>query len=299
VSRADFFAQLATIERTHAARIGADHPVDEPVRFVPSAELGFAARDATASSDPRAWVTNFLSLTGADSPLPPYLVEELAREDVDRPVRRALLTPFHHRATALLFRSVQRCRVPEVTRSRSDAWPSRLVGLTRVDADTDATSREVALVLAPLLYGPPSASSLARALGVISRRWLGGAPIALQERTGGRVAIDRSARACLGATRLGDTAVLGSSVADPSSRATITIGPLAADVRGALDRDRAAHRALALTTRWLGDAGSEIEIVVRSDEARAHVGAARLGQSKLGARNGAARLRHVVLDATG
>jgi predicted component of type VI protein secretion system len=194
---------------------------------------------------------------------------------------------------------VHRCRVPETTRSLDDPWPVRLATLVRADGTTDPFTREVALALAPLLYGAPGASAFSRALRIVSSRWLGGAPIALAQRTGGRVLIDRSSRACLGATRLGDTAVLGQTVDDPSSRATVTIGPLDASFARALDRDQRAHRALQLVIAWLGDSACEIEVVVHSEDAHARVGGARLGRSMLGSRPGRLRARHVVLDATG
>lgn len=292
MSRKSLFAALAALERARGGRIGGT--LDrEPLRFVPSTGLGFAARDAEVGADPRELVTHLHGLVGADGALPPHLIEEVAREDPDRPVRRALLTPFHHRATALLYRSVQRCRIPEETRSLDDAWPTRLGQLGRVDATADALAREVALVLAPLLRGPPSASAMVQALGVIGRRWLDGVRVELAQHTGGRAPI---APTRLGRARLGDTAVLGSSVHDPSSRATITIGPLPAGTR-AIAPDAPALRALALVVGWLGDAATEVEVVALFEEPRLRVGRACLGRSALGARSAPRRTR--CLDLAG
>lgn len=296
----DFFSRVAAVERESGRRVGASHPADEPIRFVPSVSLAFAARDLETTDEDhgRAWVTNFLGLAGADGALPPYLGEEIAREDVDHAVRRALLTPFHHRATALLFRSVHRCRVPEESKTRLDPWPTRLVSVVRGDVGHDALERELAIVLAPLLHGAASAASLDRALRVVSLRWLGGAPIQLTERTGARVPIDREARACLGATRLGDTALLGSTVADPSSRATIHVGPVDAGYAAALRPAGHARRALGLVVRWLADTVTVVEVIVRHREAPLRVGAARLGQSALGSHGNRVRERRLDLDAT-
>lgn len=299
MSRRDFYSRLAVIERATGRRIGAAHPADEPVRFTPSTSLAFASHDAeVATEDPREWVTSFLSLAGADGALPPYLAEEIAREDPDRPVRQMLLTPFHHRATALLYRSVHRCRVPEETRSLSDVWPTRLAMLVRGDLGADLFERDVVIALAPLLHGRPSASSLSCALAIISKRWLGGAPIALTERTGGRMSVDESSRARLGASRLGDTAVLGTTVLDPSSRATITIGPLNREWSPSLATGGSANRALACALRWLGDSATEIEVLVRADDARLRIGAAQLGSTRLGSRRGKPRERTLRIGAT-
>ncbi len=299
MSRSDFFARLAAIERRSGQHIGASRLADEPVRFVPATSLSFAACDAVPSADdPNEWMTSFLGLAGADGALPPYLTEEIAREDPDRPVRRALLTPFHHRATALCFRSVQRCRVPEETRAREDVWPMRLARLVRGDVGQDPLQHELAILLAPLLHGRPSTSSLARALRIVTRRWLADAPVSLTERTGARVEIDDAARARLGRTRLGDTALLGSTIDDPSSRATIAVGPVSEASTAALLPGGPAHRALTLVVRWFGDSATQIEVVVHSVDAPVRLGAARLGQSALGGRATKARSRRLALDAT-
>ena len=289
MSRRDFFASLAAIERASGRRVGAPRAEDEPVRFLPPPALDFSALDfsahdacpAPARGEVPAWTTQFLALVGADGVLPPYLLEEIAREDPDRPTRRALLTPFHHRATALLFRSVQRCRLPEQTRSFDDVWPARLAHLARCDA-TRAAERETALLFAPLLRGRPSASSLASALRLVAGRWLGGAPVVLVEHTGGRVSIDEGSRARLGRARRGDAAVLGTSVHDPASRATIRVGPVDVAFVSALAADGPARRALALSIAWLGDPATELELLVLSNDAPLRLGDARLGASRVG-----------------
>jgi len=295
MSRMDVFARWAAIERATGARIGAARPRDEPVRFAPSTGLEFPAVDAERSEDGRTWTTHLLGLAGAEGALPPYMLEELAREDPDRATRRALLTPFHHRATALLFRSVHRCRIPEETRSLNDPWPTRVAALVRPGIGEAALDREVALVLAPLLFAPPSASSLSRALRLVGARWLDGVPISLTQRTGERVPIDEASRSRLGATRLGDTALLGGHVTDVASRATIAIGPVA---KNALEPGTAALRALMLTVRWLGDPTTEIVVVARTVDAAAGLGTARLGSAALGGPRARTRSRSVRLDAT-
>lgn len=294
----DFYAAIAAIERATGRRVGAMHPSEEPVRFVPAVSLAFAARDVEpVDADGHEWTTHFAGLAGGDGALPPYLAEEIAQEDPDRPVRRALLTPFHHRATALLFRSVHRCRVPDETRSLADAWPRRLVGLVRGEV-SNPVDAEIALALGALLHGPPSAASLDRALRVIARRWLGGAPIRLVERTGARVAIDASARSRLGGTRLGDTALLGGSVEDPSASASVRVGPVDPAHAHALDAGGTARRALALVLRWLASTAVDVRVVVLQPDVPLRVGAARLGRSALGTHAPRLRERRLDPDAT-
>lgn len=293
MTRSDVFSRWAAIERERGGRIGASRPRDEPLRFVPSTALTFSATDATSSGDQRTWTTSLIGLAGAEGALPPYILEELAQEDPDRATRRALLTPFHHRATALLFRSVHRCRVAEETRSLEDAWPRRVAALLRPGI-ADPLDREVALLLAPLLLATPSAASLSRALRLVATRWLDDAPVSLEQRTGARIEIGDALRSRLGATRLGDTALLGGHVADTASRARITMGPIA---REKIAAGTIAMRALGLAVRWLADPSVEIEIIARTYEAAATLGAARLGGIALGRRT-STRARRLSHDAT-
>ncbi len=293
--RSDFYARVARLEEDADARVGGSaSPSEEPVRFLPSVSLGFAARDAVSTGVGRPeLLTTFLGLAGGGGALPPFLLDELAEED-ERPVRRALLTPFHHRAVSLLHRAVHRCRVPDATRSMSDVWPTRLATLVAGDADDEET-RALALMLAPLLFGRPSARSLARALPIVSERFLAGAPVVLRERTGGRLTLPIEARSRLSSTRLGDTAMLGGSVDDPGHQASIVVGPVDATAARSLAPDGAAHRALARVVTWLApaDAGIDLEVVHAPDR-RAVLTGATLGRSALG-REGRSRTERIEL----
>ncbi len=295
--RSDAFSRIAAIERATGRRVGAARAAEEPLRFTARSSLAFAATDAEAPDDATLAVS-FLGLTGADGALPPYMSEEIAHEDPDRAVRGALIAPFQHRAIALLFRSVHRCRVPDASHAWGDPWPSRLAALSRGPRTRDALDDEVAVAVAPALYGVPSAARLRHALRLVSERWLDAAPIVLRERTGKRAPIDPDARARLGSTRLGDTAVLGASVEDVTSHATIEIGPVAPRVAASLLDETPARRALRLVTRWLGDAATRLDVIVRTSDTPARVGRAVLGGAHLGTRAGHARARRIDLDAT-
>jgi type VI secretion system protein ImpH len=291
--RTDFYARVARLEEDAGARVGGSAPpADEPVRFLPAVSLGFAAREVASASE-RELEVGFLGLSGAGGALPGFMLDELAEED-DRAVRRALLTPFHHRAVSLLHRSVFRCRVPDGTRDLADAWPTRLAALVSGETE-DEEARELALLLAPLLFGRPSARSLARALPIVSARLLGGAAIVLRERTGRRLRLPPEARSRLSSTRLGDTAMLGGSIDDPGHRASIAIGPVDAETARGLAPDGAAHRAIARVVEWLAPADTTIDLeILHAPDRRAALGAGALGRTSLG-RDGRSRTERVAL----
>jgi type VI secretion system protein ImpH len=295
VTRRHVFAEWGSIERATGRRIGAAHPEAEPIRFVPQADLAFAAVDARRSAH-RAdtWTTHFATLCGAESELPPYLAEDVALEDPDRAVRRALLTPFHHRATALLYRSVQRARLAETTRDLDDAWPRALTAMLGVDAPAE---RSVALAIAPLLRGPRSASSFSRALAVVSERWFGALPVALVARSGGRVRVDERDRSRLGRARLGDDAWLGSTVDDPSARGTVRFGPTDDASAHAWLSNAHALFALRAVIRWFSVRGATVDVEVLIETPPLVLGRSTLGRSAVG-RSRSTRLRRIDPHAT-
>lgn len=297
MSRRDFYATVARLERAAGRRVGTASAAD-PVRFVASTGLGFAPSDAVTREG--AIETAFLGLAGADGALPGWLREEVAREEPEHAVRRALLAPFHHRAVSLLHRSVHRCRIAEESASLDDAWPMRLAALVG-EASTDRLARELSLILAALRFARPSARTLAQALAAISDRWLDGAPIRIEERVGERVPLPSEARLRLGrGCTLGDTAVLGASVADPCARARVVVGPVSDAVAERLAPGADAYRALALALRWMGGDATEVDVVL----VHAHTPTALLGgpesvlsRATLGRARQARRAR-VRIDAT-
>ena len=298
--RKDFYAGVARLEVEAGRRVGGKAaPSEEPVRFFPSVSLAFAAEDAAPLGGERAHLsTAFLGLAGGGGALPPYMLDELADEE-ERPVRRALLTPFHHRAVSLLHRVVHRCRVPDTTQSLSDVWPARLTALVSVQ-ESDEETRALALSLAPLLFGRPSARSLARALPIVAAQLQGGAPASLSERSGGRLRLPAADRSRLGATRLGDTALLGGRIDDPGHRASIVIGPVGPESARSLAPDGAAHRAIASVVEWLAPADVSIDLeIVHAPDERALLGRGVLGRTALGSAGRSRRERTQLTDATG
>lgn len=290
----DAFSRIAAVERRSGREVGRGRPRDEPLRFLPDPELSFEASEITPQ-DERTWITRMLGLAGASGALPPHLAEEIALEDPDHGVRRALIAPFHHRMTALAHRAVQRTRFPDA--ALADRWSHEVAALVSARA-TDERARATALWLAPLLHGRPSAASLARALTLVSRRWLGGVRIALHEHRGTRIPISRAARSALGRARLGDDALLGSSVADAAGHATIEIAPVADAHRAALAEGGAARAAIRALVLRMGDPTGTIAVRVRRNEQAARLGGAKLGASTLGTATSRGREESLPLDAT-
>jgi type VI secretion system protein ImpH len=114
--RAGFYPLMLLLERLlgERAHVGtAAAPGEESIRFRHDPRLEFSASDVSAvreglaPPDPedfaaeRAAVvevtTTFLGLSGAVSPLPQYLPEEVAQEDPDAPRLREFLDLFHPR----------------------------------------------------------------------------------------------------------------------------------------------------------------------------------------------------------
>src|SRR6185295_15956114 len=84
----------------------------------------------------KAHITStFMGLSGAVSPLPTYMVEEVAHDDDDTPVLRNFLDIFHHRFISLIYRAVTRFDFAlEYLSGGRDAWSKRVQALTGVDA---------------------------------------------------------------------------------------------------------------------------------------------------------------------
>ncbi len=291
--RRDAFSRIAAVERRTGRAVGRGSPREEPLRFLPDPELCFEATELTAES-PERWTTRMLGLSGASGALPTHLAEEIALEDPDHGLRRALLAPFHHRMTALAHRSVHGARFPDAACEAGSIWPAHVASLVSI-GEPDARSEATLLWLAPLLHGRPSAASLARALTLVSRRWLGGVRIVLRARDGGRSPVAPADRARLGRTRLGDDALLGSSVADPASRATIEIDPVAPAHRAALAAGGAARIAIQLLASRMSDATGTLSVRVRREGQALCLGRAQLGTSTLGTRPRALRAMELPL----
>ncbi|MCI0658981.1 MAG: type VI secretion system baseplate subunit TssG, partial [Acidobacteria bacterium] len=115
-----FFQAVQLLQRAvpGAPLVGHQGPVDrEPIRFQPELDLGFAPSDLkavkrteNAAGVPRYVVsTTFLSLYGANSPLPTYFTEQLLEQE-EGSLQREFIDLFHHRILSLFFRMWEKYR---------------------------------------------------------------------------------------------------------------------------------------------------------------------------------------------
>jgi type VI secretion system protein ImpH len=248
-----FLPLVALLERltSGAVRVGGDGPpIEEAIRFRHDPSLTFSAGDVSqVKLVPRKseWgveqggpkhvfevITTFLGLTGASSPLPGYMVEEIAQEDPDRPVRRQFLDLFHHRLVSLLYRALSRYLLEgEATRAGDDVWSRRVLALAGLDTYERGPSVRLSvgqlLRLAPLLATRArTARTLELALTDVLRNELGEARITVRQFAGSWVEVDPDQRMQLGRlnSHLGRTSMLGGRLFDRAGKFIIGIAPL-------------------------------------------------------------------------
>jgi type VI secretion system protein ImpH len=249
-----FVPLVALLERLlpGGVRVGGDGPVsEESIRFRHDPSLTFSAGDvrqvrlgsdrragpdeATLSFRPVAEVlTTFLGLTGAVSPLPGYIAEEVAQEEPDRPVRREFLDLFHHRLLSLLYRVLSRYSLEaESTAAGDDVWSKRVLALAGLDTYESGPkgllSAARLLRLAPLLATRArTAGTLERALTDVLREELGEARVSVRQFVGGWMELESEHRFRLGHSNsnLGRSSLLGGKLFDRAGKFRIVFSPL-------------------------------------------------------------------------
>lgn len=250
--RSRFFSLITLLERLtpEAERVGGEGPpADEAIRFRHDPDLSFSPGDvrsarllepASEPDKPGATngmvaevVTTFLGLTGAASPLPLHLVEEVVQEDDREPTRRDFLDIFHHRAISLLYRLWSRYDYAREYRAdMTDAWTLRslaLVGMEAYAARSDAALSPSALLrMMPLLVQRSrGARDLQLALEDVLSEQMGPVNVRIRPFTGRWVPVDTGEQLALGQqnARLGVDARLGSKAYDRSGQFRIRIEP--------------------------------------------------------------------------
>jgi type VI secretion system protein ImpH len=321
-----FTSLVALLERltSGAVRVGGDGPPsEEAIHFRHDPTLIFAAGDVSQVRlvpQVSEWgaerhgpkhvfevVTTFLGLTGASSPLPGYIVEEIAQEDPDRPLKRQFLDLFHHRVVSLLYRALSRYMLEgETTRAGDDVWTRRVLALAGLDTYERGPSVRLSvsqlLRLAPLLATRArTAQTLERALADVLREELGEARVTVQQFAGSWVDVEPEQRMKLGQlnSHLGRTSMLGGKLFDRAGKVIIGISPLDGPTYHRLlpegDLSPLVREVVALVVR--DPLECAMELGVREDVLGAfqlkHKNPARLGRNTyLGGRHGAVpRLR--------
>lgn len=246
----DFFRLVSFIERLTyaAARVGGMGPVsEEMIRFRHDPSLTFASGDVASvalrqvpARAEESWLrrpllevmTRFLGLTGAVSPLPLYMSEEVAQEDEDEAYRREFLDLFHHRLLSLLYRIESKYRVtPESNRECTDQWAKRLLALAGFDTYEQPWQGRLPvwrlLRIAPLLATRSrTADRLETALEDVLGEDLEGARVTVHQFIGRWVDIDARVRLGRAYHQLGRNMLLGGKAYDRTGKVRVHIGAL-------------------------------------------------------------------------
>ncbi len=254
----NFFVSVSMLERLtpQAIRVGGEGPYSgESIRFRHAHDLTFSAGELAKiervrvpqSSDQMLdtptyryeITTAFLGVTGAMTPMPLYIAEELAQEDEGARIQRDFLDLFHHRLVSLVYRvGIKFDFAREYTNDADDAWSRRMLALAGLDSYENFRlrhlSRRQMLRLAPLLASKVrSARVLGLAVADVAREALEGAGVDVVQFTGDWTALDPEQRISLGIENsdLGINTVLGIECFHRAGKATIRIGPLRENFR--------------------------------------------------------------------
>ncbi|MFN0062479.1 MAG: type VI secretion system baseplate subunit TssG [Myxococcaceae bacterium] len=248
--RMSFFALAKLLEQLtpDAAAVGRDGPPSaEAIFFRHDPALTFSSGDVSqirfhAKRDPHSLdkatpplfdvTSTFLGLSGASTPLPHYIAEEIAHEQSDAHPQRGFLDLFHHRLISLLFRAVLRYDVTAETRlDARDDWSKRLLALGGFDTygselepglDAGAMLQLVSL----LSLRTRTAETLTHALNTLVGPHLQEGRFEIEEFVPDWVAIDERTQLGVKHNRLGDTCILGARCLDGAGKVRIHVGPL-------------------------------------------------------------------------
>jgi type VI secretion system protein ImpH len=251
--RYNFFVSVSMLERLtpHAVRVGGEGPYNgEVIRFRHDHDLTFSAGELgriervkiPQSTDqlldkPRyryEVTTAFMGVSGAMTPMPLYIAEEVCQDDEGARIKRDFLDLFHHRLISLVYRiGLKFDFAREYTQEATDAWSKRMLAMAGLDAyerwRVRHLTRRQMLRLAPLLSSKVrSAHTLALAVQDITAEALQDASVHVVQFTGDWTMLDPEQRIALGRanSEVGINAVLGVECFHRAGKATIVIGPL-------------------------------------------------------------------------
>jgi type VI secretion system protein ImpH len=251
--RYNFFVSVSMLERLtpHAVRVGGEGPyTGESIRFRHAHDLTFSAGELGriervkipqsaehALDTPRyryEVTTAFMGVSGAMTPMPLYLAEEVCQDDEGARIKRDFLDLFHHRLVSLVYRiGLKFDFAREYTQESNDAWSRRMLAMAGLDAyerwRPRHLSRRQLLRLAPLLSSKVrSAHTLALAVQDVTAEALQDALVHVVQFTGDWTLLDPEQRISLGLANsdVGINAVLGVECFHRAGKATIVIGPL-------------------------------------------------------------------------
>lgn len=254
----DFFVAVTMLERltAEAVRVGGDGPYDrEAIRFRHDSSLAFSASEVLkvervevprppehGFDQPRyrfEITTSFLGITGAVTPLPLYLAEEIEQGDEVGRIRKDFLDLFHHRVISFVYRVGQKFDFPrEYTKDATDPWSRRMLALAGCDAYQTWRPKHLPrwqmLRLAALFASRVrSGRTIEMALQDVVGQALDGARVSMRQFSGEWTPLDKEQRMSLGVlnSRLGIDSVLGVECFHKAGKATVVIGPLGENFR--------------------------------------------------------------------
>jgi type VI secretion system protein ImpH len=275
-------AAIGTAANLDEERIQLRH--DRQLAFRPGEVSGIRVRDVNRDRPVVEITTAFLGLTGAASPLPPYLAEEVAQEDEEAPVRRDFLDMFHHRFVSLFYRARARSDFANGYRSdQTDAWSRRVLALLGRDRPPRVEPWRV-LRWAPILaQRNVTPAAVEAAVADVLEDELGEVGVAVEPFVGVWAAIDPDDQNRLGRARsaLGLDLVLGRRILDRASKFRLVVGPLGRDLLVRIRGNERLLRRVADAVGELCSATLDFELVLwLTPEAAPHLqlGAARLGR---------------------
>ncbi len=251
--RYNFFVSVSMLERLtpQAVRVGGEGPYHrEAIRFrhdhdltFSTGEIGRIARVKVPQSvehaleEPRyrfEITTSFMGVSGAMTPMPLYIAEEVCQDDEGARIKRDFLDLFHHRLISLVYRiGLKYDFGREYTQEANDPWSNRMLAMAGLDAyerwRVRHLSRSQLLRLAPLLSSKVrSAHTLALAVQDVTAEALQDASVHVVQFTGDWTLLDPEQRISMGLanSEIGINAVLGVECFHRAGKATIVIGPL-------------------------------------------------------------------------
>jgi type VI secretion system protein ImpH len=179
--------------------------------------------------------TCVLGLSGADSPLPLYHVEDLLLENEEAVLQAAFLDVFHSRLTALFYRARSKYSPSrEYLKGGKDPLSARILAAAGFDPEAtphDISRAELLALAALMAIGGGTARSMENSLRALLAAELDGAPLALQQMSGGWIEFDEEQRTKLGKANcsLAVSWILGTRVRHPAHQARVAVGPMPPD----------------------------------------------------------------------
>jgi type VI secretion system protein ImpH len=286
--RAGFYPLMLLLNRLlgDSGQVGTESsPREERIRFRHDPALEFSVADvaqvveALPPPDPDDFgaerrsvvqiLTTFLGLTGAVSPLPQYLAEEIIQEDQEQPRQRDFLDLFHHRMLSFFYRARARSDWPGGYRSdQTDAWSRRVLALLGREDGTrgggGAPPWQLLRWAGLLAERCVPASALAAALEDALSEELGEAGVQIEELAGAWVEIAPAEQNRLGrsGSRLGSDLLVGRRIFDRAGKFRIVVGPLSREGFTRFSHERVPLRRIAEAVRALVVEPLDFEVIL-------------------------------------